>query len=148
MWTLRKAGENDAADIAALEETIFPDPWTQNSIRETLLQSNTEVSCVWNDRELIGYVILYYVLDEGEIARIAVKSSYRRQGAAGQLLEQVLRVCKDKGIVRLMLEVRESNEAAVSFYKKHGFTEDGARKGYYTNPREDALLLSMRVEIG
>lgn len=147
MWALRKAGKEEAADIAVLEEEVFPDPWTQNSVRETLLQRNTEVFCAWKGRELIGYVILYYVLDEGEIARIAVKSSYRRQGAAGQLLEQALRACRDKGIVRLMLEVRESNETAVSFYRKHGFTEDGVRKGYYTNPKEDALLMSMQAEI-
>ncbi len=106
------------------------------------------VTGAWSGRELIGYAILYTVLDEGEIARIAVASSYRRQGVAGLLFGQVLKICGDRGIVRLMLEVRESNVSAVSFYEKCGFTMDGVRKGYYSNPREDAILMSLHVPEG
>lgn len=146
MRTFRKMHSDDAADIAALEKEIFSDPWTENGIRETLLGNGTAVLGVWNDMELIGYVILYYVLDEGEIARIAVKPSYRRQGVAGQLFGRIRKMCRDRGIVRLMLEVREGNEAAISFYRKCGFTKDGVRKGYYVNPKEDAILMSKHFD--
>lgn len=133
---------NEIADVAALERHIFSDAWTENGIRETLYQENGIVLSIWKGEFLAGYVILYYVLDEGEIARIAIDSACRRQGVAGRLLERLSKICEVKGIRRLMLEVRTSNEAAISFYKKSGFTEDGVRKGYYTNPCEDAILMS------
>lgn len=142
---IREIKENDAVDIAALERDIFPDPWTEKGIAETLSQKNTVLLGAWKNRALAGYVILYYVLDEGEIARIAVESSCRRQGAAGCLLGRIRDICVSRGITRLMLEVRESNTAAVSFYKRHGFTEDGVRKAYYSNPREDAILMSRDI---
>lgn len=145
MWVLRDAGKQDAARIAALEREIFQDPWTENGIRETLCQNNTAVIGAWKDGKLAGYVILYYVLDEGEIARIAVDSQNRRQGVAGLLFERVLEVCGCRGIARLMLEVRESNEVAIAFYRKCGFTRDGLRRGYYEKPKEDAVLMSREM---
>ena len=80
---IREIREKDAADIAAMERDIFPDPWTKRGITETLQGKNTVLLGAWKNGILTGYVILYYVLDEGEIARIAVESSCRRQGAAG-----------------------------------------------------------------
>lgn len=142
---IREIRENDAADIAAMERDIFPDPWTKRGITETLQGKNTVLLGAWKNGILAGYVILYYVLDEGEIARIAVESSCRRQGAAGCLFGRLKDICGDRGIKRLMLEVRQSNTAAISFYKRYGFTEDGIRKAYYTNPCEDAILMSRDV---
>ena len=94
---------------------------------------------------LIGYVIFYYVLDEGEIARVAVDPAYRRKGAAARLLHAVEDFCEEKGIDRLMLEVRKSNVPAISFYREYGFAEDGIRKNYYKNPVEDAVLMSRKA---
>lgn len=142
---IREIRENDIADIAALERDIFPDPWTERGIRETWCQKNTLLLGAWKNGVMTGYVILYYVLDEGEIVRIAVSRSRRRQGAAGRLFERLRDICEGKGITRLMLEVRISNKAAVSFYKKYGFTEDGVRKDYYDNPCEDAILMSRNI---
>lgn len=134
--------EKEISDLAALEGRIFSDAWTENGIRETLRQNHTLALGIWKGESFAGYVILYYVLDEGEIARIAVDSAYRRQGAARALFGQLAVICKEKGIGRLMLEVRQGNQAAVSFYRKCGFTVDGIRKAYYTEPCEDAVLMS------
>ncbi len=142
MWTIRDAKESDAAGIAALEKEIFSDAWSENAVRETLLKCDTAVLGAWEGTKLIGYAILYCVLDEGEIARIAVAPSRRRQGVAGRLIDQVLKICGGRRIVRLMLEVRASNKAARSFYRKYGFREDGIRRGYYAAPKEDAILMS------
>lgn len=144
-WRIREVQngrENEAADLADLERSIFSDAWTKKGIEETLCQDNTMALGLWEGDFLIGYVILYYVLDEGEIARIAVEPSRRRQGAAGKLFGKLIEICGGKGIGRLMLEVRRSNEAAISFYRKCGFTEDGTRKDYYADPCEDAILMS------
>lgn len=144
-FMIREIRGNDIDAVASLEEGIFSDAWTRKGIEDSLQQEHTVLLGIWKEHCMAGYVILYYVLDEGEIARIAVEPSSRRQGAAGLLLERLETICESKGILRLMLEVRRSNAAAVSFYKKHGFTEDGVRRGYYTNPCEDALLMSKRL---
>lgn len=145
MWKIRRIlsdQEKETAELAALEKRVFPDPWTSRGIMETLCQDNAMAFGIWKDGILAGYVIFYYVLDEGEIARIAVDPSCRRQGAAGRLCERLEEICREKGIRRLLLEVRRSNEAAAAFYQKWGFTEDGIRKDYYESPREDAVLMS------
>ena len=146
LFCIRKIREDDIARLAVLEKCIFPDPWTENGLKDSLCQKHTVLLGIWEDYHMAGYVIMYYVLDEGEIARIAVEPALRRRGAAGFLLRRLEEICGEKGILRLMLEVRKGNAAAVSFYKKHGFTEDGVRKGYYTNPCEDAVLMSKELK--
>lgn len=142
---IRYGQEKETAALAALESRIFPDAWTENGIRGTLRQNHTSVLGIWKGESFAGYVILYFASDEGEIARIAVEPAYRRQGAARRLFGRTLEICREKGIVRLMLEVRQGNQAAVSFYRKCGFSADGIRKAYYTNPCEDAVLMSKEI---
>ena len=110
-----KAELSDLQDIAALESEIFSDAWSLKSLEETWNQKNAVIFAAKTEEKIAGYLIIYYVLDEGEIARIAT---------------------------RIMLEVREGNEAARRFYEKCGFTEDGIRKNYYENPQENAILMS------
>lgn len=142
MWDIHELHEEDLKDAARLEADIFPDPWSVNALRETFEHKNSIMFGVFTDKKLVGYLIVYYVLDEAEIARIAVASEYRREGAASHMLLGLENTCEEKGIKKLMLDVRESNEAALSFYKDYGFAEDGIRKNYYTNPDEDAVLMS------
>ena len=99
----------------------------------------------WNSRVLVGYLIVYYVLEDGEIARIAVESDFRRKGVASRLLKELAFICTDNGVNKLLLDVRESNESAKAFYKKKGFVLDGVRKNYYTNPTENAILMSLEL---
>ena len=97
------------------------------------------------DGLLVGYLIVYYVLEDGEIARIAVESDFRRNGVASRLLKELAFICADNGVNKLLLDVRESNESAKAFYKKKGFVLDGVRKNYYTNPTENAILMSLEL---
>ena len=97
------------------------------------------------DVVLVGYLIVYYVLEDGEIARIAVESDFRRNGVASRLLKELAFICADNGVNKLLLDVRESNESAKAFYKKKGFVLDGVRKNYYTNPTENAILMSLEL---
>ena len=90
-------------------------------------------------------MIFYYVLDEGEIARIAVSPQHRRKGIGDRLFTGVLKECEKKVITRILLDVRVSNEPAIAFYKKCGFNEDGIRKGFYEQPKENALLMSKEI---
>ena len=145
MAEIRRISENDIEAVAFLEEAVFPDPWSAKSIKETRDNQSACILGAYKEDVLIGYVIFYYVLDEGEIARIAVHPSYRRQGVAEQIYAGLLDFCAEKNIERILLDVRVSNEAAIAFYRKSGFTEDGIRKNFYENPKEHALLMSVSV---
>ena len=123
-----KAEMSDLQDIAALESEIFSDAWSLKSLEETWNQKNAVIFAAKTEEKIAGYLIIYYVLDEGEIARIATAPSMRRQGAAGQMFQELVAFCEEQQITRIMLEVREGNEAARRFYEKCGFTEDGIRK--------------------
>ena len=145
MTGIRKAELADLSEIAALEKKIFPDAWSLKSLEETWNQKNAAIFVAKTEGKTAGYLIFYYVLDEGEIARIATAHSMRRQGAAGQMFRKLLAFCQEQKITRIMLEVRENNEAARRFYEKCGFTEDGIRRNYYENPKENAVLMSKNL---
>ena len=142
MLTVRNMIESDVEAIASMESTVFSDAWTAKSIEDTYNQSQAFIVTAKLDDKVAGYCIVYFVLDEGEIARVAVDKCSRRQGVGRKLLEQVEIICKEKGITRLMLDVRESNESARGFYKSLGFEEDGVRKNFYEMPKENAVLMS------
>ena len=86
---------------------------------------------------------MHRVLDEGYIANVAVDAAFRRQGVATALLRTLLEDAQIHRLSFVTLEVREGNLAAVSFYRKLGFQEVGRRKGFYTAPQEDAVLMTL-----
>lgn len=137
--------ESDLESIASLESKVFSDAWTAKSIKDTYNQPQAFIVTAELDGQAAGYCIVYFVLDEGEIARIAVDTSCRRQGVGRKLLEQVEKICEEKSIIRLMLDVRESNETARKFYRSFGFEEDGIRKNFYEIPKENAVLMSKMI---
>lgn len=139
---VKDVAPEDLARIHELEAAAFPDPWSENSLRESLSQKNIIFLTVQEEEKILGYLIVYYVLDECEIARIAVEEEYRRKGAAALLIKELERRCREKGIRRILLDVRESNKGAIAFYRGQGFAEDGLRKNFYTNPVEHAVLMS------
>lgn len=145
MFCIRRMREEDLADVARLEKEIFSDPWSENAIRESMEQSQTLLLSALEDGVLVGYLIVYYVLEDGEIARIAVERTFAETGVASRLMKELAFICADNGVNKLLLDVRESNESAKAFYKKKGFVLDGVRKNYYTNPTENAILMSLEL---
>lgn len=145
MLTVRNMIESDLEAIASLENAVFSDAWTAKSLQDTYHQAQTFIVTAELDGKVAGYCIVYFVLDEGEIARVAVDNSCRRQGVGRSILEQVEKMCQAKGIIRLMLDVREGNDSARKFYQSLGFEEDGIRKNFYTLPEENAILMSKIV---
>ena len=90
-----KAELSDLQDIAALESEIFFDAWSLKSLEETWYQKNAVIFAAKTEEKIAGYLIIYYVLDEGEIARIATAPSMRRQGAAGQMFQELVAFCEE-----------------------------------------------------
>ncbi|MDY5845416.1 MAG: ribosomal protein S18-alanine N-acetyltransferase [Bariatricus sp.] len=148
---LKELSEEDTKEIleiARLEKAIFSDSWSEAEVRSTVKQEHTFcVAAKWKE-EVLGYFLCYYVLDECEIARIAVANEARRNGIGQFLFEEMLDICHRKELQRILLDVRKSNENAIRFYKKNGFLIDGIRKNYYGGKDpEDAVLMSRSMTL-
>jgi len=98
------------------------------------------------ERSVCGLVAFRMMADEAEILNLAVDSRVRRRGMGSRLIEDAMAALKAAGIKKIFLEVRESNEAARSFYARMGFTEARRRRDYYREPAEDAFVLVRTVE--
>ena len=142
---VRELKVEDSAAVAEMEQQIFSDPWSEKSVMETVQQKQSVCFAAEKAGHILGYLLVYHAADEAEIARIAVQKEARRQGAAGKLMQALEHYCEEHKMEKLLLDVRESNEAARSFYTKNGFVEDGIRQGFYVNPSEDAVLMSRQI---
>jgi len=94
-----------------------------------------------DDNRIIGYGGMWLVLDEAHVTNVAVHPDYRRKGVGRRIMETLINEAVRLGKERMTLEVRVSNTPAINLYKSLGFEEGGIRKGYYSNNREDALIM-------
>lgn len=130
-------------DILLMEQQCFSVPWTHEQLMAQLSDfMHIFLAAEDENGRAVGYAGLMYVLDEGYISNIAVSPDRRREGIADMLLTELYERAKAKKLSFLTLEVRESNIPAQSLYKKHGYTEVGRRKAYYSRPKEDAVLMT------
>jgi ribosomal-protein-alanine N-acetyltransferase len=138
---LRPATAADARAIADLERRVFSDPWSAESIRETIGMPwmFTQIA---EDRAgaLAGYVFCREVAGESELLNLAVDPALRRGGVGRILLDAALQWLTLRGAHETFLEVRESNAAAIALYERVGFRAVGRRPDYYQRPVEDAIL--------
>ena len=133
------------AEIAEIGDPLFHGE-TSLYIEEIINnKSDHKVFAAFLDEKTAGFLILSTVLDEAEILEVAVAENLRRAGIASELMSELFEWCKKNGIARILLEVRESNFPARSYYKKFGFAEDGRRRNYYRDPVEDAVLMSETI---
>lgn len=141
MPRVKRVTMEDAAILAAIEgieAEVFSDPWSLQSIENSVCGLRTRVYAALDDADtLMGYLFLTQVMDVADVDNIAVAPAFRRQGVASLLLETAL----DGMDAEVFLEVRASNAPAIALYQKFGFTQCGIRRNYYEKPREDALLM-------
>lgn len=140
---LRPASSADLAEIAALERVSYGDPWPASAFASLPDNPRVFFSVARQDVRgaLVGYVVAWYVLDEGELANLTITPALRKRGMGGVLLDAMLNDASSRGVTHIYLEVRESNTAARRLYDTRGFEEVGRRTAYYRNPKEDALVL-------
>ncbi|MGN0494540.1 MAG: ribosomal protein S18-alanine N-acetyltransferase [Acutalibacteraceae bacterium] len=130
-------------EVTRLEGLCFSEPWSEEGILEAY-RLGTKFFVAENSKQLMGYIGIKAVIDEGYITNVAVFPQYRRMGVAAALLDKVFCFAREKALSFVSLEVRASNTAAVSLYEKTGFKEEGRRKNFYRLPREDALIMTKR----
>lgn len=142
---VRRMGPGDVDGVMAIERSVFTVPWTASTFRGLLEREDAALWVVDAAGEVVAYAAVWTVVDQAELGNVAVAEGYRRRGVATTLIETVLDWLRERGIREVFLEVRPSNRAARRLYGAHGFEEVGRRRGYYSRPREDALVLRRRV---
>lgn len=129
-----------ASDVERL--SLGHEAWTADGIRETVAR-NGYYYAAFLGGAFVGSAGFTAVLDEGYITNIAVHPDFRRRGAASELTKAVIEKAKELKLSFLSLEVRESNAAAISLYEKFGFSNVGRRKNFYSEPTEDAVIMTL-----
>lgn len=129
----------DLSAVAEIEALSFSAPWSEESLALlTTPQGGGFVAKV--DESVAGYIGFLRVVDELEITNVATHPDYRRQSVGRALVTTLLEYGKANGFCRVTLEVRASNQAAISLYQSLGFSPCGIRKNFYSNPREDGII--------
>lgn len=129
-------------DVYIIETECFSHPWSKQSLEEELNNETSLFLVAKEENEVIGYIGMSIVIDEGYIFNVAVREKYRNKGVATALINELITYGKKNNFSFITLEVRESNLPAISLYSKFGFIKAGERKDYYSNPKENAILLT------
>lgn len=136
--------EADIDGVLEISDLSFSLPWSKASYIQELSNPVAKYLIAKIDDKVVGFIGTWVILDESHITNVAVHPNYRNKGIASNLLESLLQYCKNIGCVAYTLEVRAGNKSAQALYTKYGFKEDGIRKGYYEDNKEDAILMWLR----
>ena len=141
MIQIREMQVKDADAVAAIEQQIFSQPWSRQGFLDAVNLANTVFLLAEENNRFVGYIGMYVAMDEGEITNVAVAPVERCHGIGGMLIAELLKIAENKGIARIVLEVRVSNDSAIRLYERNGFVQCGVRRGFYEFPKEDAYVM-------
>lgn len=160
---IRKMTEEDIKQVVEIEKECFSLPWSEKSFEDSLKREDTiflvceqelyqtceeyaddiqkqPLSCI-PDKKILGYIGMYCSFEEGEITNVAVLPLARKKGVGNRLINSLKEIAKKQNLERIVLEVRVSNQPAISLYKKNSFVSVGIRKNFYEKPVEDAKIM-------
>lgn len=144
---VRPLRREDIRSVAAIESEAFTTPWQESTFEGLLDREGVELMVMTDAAEgVIGYAVLWVILDQGELANLALTTSRRGAGLGSHLLRHVLARARERGVGKLFLEVRASNQRAIDLYRSFGFEDVGIRRNYYDQPREDARVMLTTFE--
>ena len=137
----------DLDAVVAIEETIYPHPWTRGNFSDSLA-AGYHCWIAECGGEMAGYTVVAIAAGEAHLLNLSVARPWQRRGIGREMLSFVLRLARESGAARILLEVRPSNSAARSLYAAAGFAEIATRRGYYPadKGREDAIVLELALE--
>ncbi len=147
LFSIRRMTEEDLEEILAIEQASYRTPWSRRAFESEMRapHANSLVLGQSDSPSVIGYVCSWRTLDECRILNVAVHPSFRRMGLASQMIDHLFEICQEGGTLHYFLEVRVSNEGAISLYKKYGFKVCGVSRKYYADTGEDALIMQRRA---
>lgn len=138
---IRKMQKSDLQEVCKIEKDNFSLPWSERSFIESMERNDTVFLTALAGEEVAGYIGCYCIAGTGEITNVAVKDTCRRRGIGAMLLEGLYKAGETLDTREFFLEVRESNEAAISLYSRQGFVKEGIRKNFYEKPAENAVIM-------
>jgi [ribosomal protein S18]-alanine N-acetyltransferase len=140
---IRRLALQDLDAIERIENAVYPTPWSRSMFAGELAKPSS--LCIGgfdpDSGRLIAYLIVSRYVDAWHIMNVAVHPGWRRAGVASRLLDELLMLTAGDSRRGYTLEVRVSNTSAIALYERFGFETSGIRRGYYTDNREDALIM-------
>jgi [ribosomal protein S18]-alanine N-acetyltransferase len=143
MHELRRLQLRDLSAIEEIERISYPTPWSRSMFAGELTKPSSICLGAFDGETgaLLGYLIISRYVDAWHVMNVAVAPEHRRRGIASSLLERLFELTGADGRRGYTLEVRVSNTSAIKLYERAGFRARGVRRGYYTDNREDALIM-------
>ena len=138
---IRALALGDLNGIEDIEHSSYDTPWSRSMFAGELAKPASLCLGAFEGEQLAGYLIVSRYVDAWHIMNIAVSPDFRRRGIATALLQRLFELTDDRSRRGYTLEVRVSNAGAIALYERLGFTARGIRRGYYTDNREDALIM-------
>ena len=132
---------DDVDGVFEVEKDCFEHYWSKGEFEKEMKNDVARYLVADIDGKIVGYVGIWFVAGEGHITNVAVHSDYRGQKIGDILIKHLVKICKDNNIFAMTLEVRVSNIVAQNLYKKYGFKLAGIRKEYYSDNKEDAMIM-------
>ena len=142
-YEIVKADKSDAAEIAMLERQYIEVAWTESQIVESMDSGLYDFYVCKHGGKIIAYGFLQWCLDEGNICNIATHEQFRNRGIAACILSNMVKSASERGAARLLLEVSENNQGAISLYTKAGFEVLYKRNNYYGSVA--ALVMERKI---
>ena len=141
MIEIRALQLRDLSAIEEIERAAYPTPWSRSMFAGELAKQSSICLGAFLEKPLVGYLIVSRYVDAWHVMNVAVTSELRRRGIASTLLARLFELTGDDDRRGYTLEVRVSNAGAIALYERLGFESRGVRRGYYTDNREDALIM-------
>ena len=145
-----KLSYDDIDSIVFIEYQNSQNPWSKNQLAESILNPTNLCYSLSINSQILGFLMVMPAFDTADILNISINADYQRKGYGKRLLNLLIKDLKNREIRQIILEVRESNQIAISFNLKQGFEKISVRKNYYmigskhTHPKEDGIMMSLK----
>lgn len=143
---IRAMRQADLEAVNAIEQSSYSVPWSDVTFRGLLRRRDAELLVAEREERVIGFIVFWQVLDQGELGNVAVTQEARRSGVARRLIATLMERAAARGVQELFLEVRPSNHGARQLYESFGFVPVGQRRNYYQEPVEDAVVMRVLLQ--
>ena len=139
---VRRMTLEDVESVFEIEKLSFKTPWSREAFVNEVVQNQLAVYFVITlNEQVVGYGGMWTVVDELHVTNVAIAPEHRGKGFSSMIMEKLFEFATTNKFASMTLEVRTTNQVAISLYEKHGFKGYGVRKGYYQDTNEDALIM-------